>query len=95
MAKAKDPPLKHPLARFAGAKPRATDISYGDLRRICLEAVKQWPGCETVSAIQIIRRANRRFAVRVALYGNSDRRVADRAMRCVEREMGRHYLLLE
>jgi hypothetical protein len=30
-------------------------VSYGDLRKQCLEAIRQWPGCQTVSGIRIIR----------------------------------------
>jgi hypothetical protein len=69
---------------------------YADLRRDCLEAVRQWPGCETVSGIQIIR-SNRRsgFSVRITLYGEADQSIADRAMMYVEREKRRRFHLLE
>ena len=74
---------------------RTSGVSYNDLRRICLEAVRQWPGCETLAGIQIIRGANQKFSVRVTLYGKAEKRVADRAIRCVEREMSRHFHLVE
>jgi hypothetical protein len=70
--------------------------SYADLRKDCLEAVRQWPGCETVSGIQIIR-SNRRsgFSVRITLYGEADPSIADRAMVFVEREKRRRFHLVE
>jgi hypothetical protein len=38
------------------AKPAETvGMSYGALRKGCLEAVRHWPGCETIGGIQIIR----------------------------------------
>ena len=55
---------------------------YGALRKECLEAVRQWPGCETVGGIQIIRSNTPvGFSVRVTLYGKADGKIADRAMR--------------
>jgi len=97
MPPTKDRAAKPVLPRPAALPPRSrtAGITYNDLRRMCLEAVKQWPGCETISGIQIIRAANRKFSVRVTLYGKSEKRVADRAIRCVEREMSRHFHLLE
>lgn len=75
---------------------KTVGIRYADLRRDCLEAVRQWPGCETVSGIQIIR-SNRRsgFSVRITLYGEADQSIADRAMMYVEREKRRRFHLLE
>jgi len=71
-------------------------LSYGDLRKDCLAAVRQWPGCETVSGIQIIRdNSPAGFSVRVTLYGQAEERVADRAMNCVQREKRRHFHLTE
>lgn len=71
-------------------------LSYGALRKECLEAVRRWPGCETVGGIQIIR-DNRpgRFSVRVTLYGKADQKIADRAMTYVQREKRRHFHLTE
>ena len=75
---------------------KTVGVRYADLRRDCLEAVRQWPGCETVSGIQIIR-SNRRFgfSVRITLYGEADQSIADRAMMYVEREKRRRFHLLE
>jgi hypothetical protein len=70
-------------------------LTYATLRKECLDAVHQWPGCETVSGIQIIRQNNGAFSVRVTLYGMAERRVADRAMRAVQREKRRYFHLIE
>jgi hypothetical protein len=71
-------------------------MSYGALRKECLEAVRQWPGCETISGIQIIRSNTRvGFSIRVTLYGKADKKTADRAIACVQREKRRHFHLTE
>jgi hypothetical protein len=76
------------------AKSQTVGLSYGALRKECLEALKQWPGCETVGAIQIIReKSPGSFTVRVTLYGQADRKTADRAMSFVQREKRRLYHL--
>jgi hypothetical protein len=78
------------------AKFETVGVSYGTLRKDCLEAIRQWPGCETVSGIQNIRNNGPAgFSVRVTLYGDADKKRADRAMICVEREKRRHFHLLE
>jgi hypothetical protein len=71
-------------------------VNYGDLRKDCLEAIRQWPGCGTVGGIQIIRdNGPAGFSVRVTLYGEADQRTADRAMIYIEREKRRHFHLTE
>jgi hypothetical protein len=76
--------------------PRTVGTSYGVLRKECLEAVRQWPGCETIGGIQIIRdNGAAGFSVRVTLYGNADKRTADRAIACVQREKRRYFHLTE
>jgi hypothetical protein len=72
-------------------KLKTVGLNYGALRKECLAAVRQWPGCETIGGIQIIRTNTRPggLSVRVTLYGNADERLADRAMTCVEREKRR------
>jgi len=56
-----------------------------------MEELRQWPGCETVGGIQIMR-SNKPgdFSVRVTLYGKADKKIADRAINCVQREKRRH-----
>ena len=78
------------------AKSQTVGLSYGALRKECLEALRQWPGCETVGAIQIIReKSPGSFSVRVTLYGQADRKTADRAMSFVQREKRRLYHLTD
>ncbi len=72
-----------------------TGMSYAELRKMCLDAVRQWPGCETVTGIQIIRANTGRFSVRITLYGRANKKLADRAINCVQREMRRHFHLIE
>ena len=71
-------------------------LNYAALRKECLETVRQWPGCESVTGVQIIR--NNRpgsFSVRITLYGKADVKTADRAMVCVQREKRRQYHLID
>jgi hypothetical protein len=76
------------------AKSATSGQSYGDLRKECLDAVRQWPGCETIGGIQIIRdKTPRGFSVRVTLYGKADKKIADRAISCVQREKRRQFHL--
>jgi hypothetical protein len=83
--------MRPPHGRF-----KKVGIRYGALRKECLDAVRLWPGCETVAGIQIIR--NNRlagFSVRVTLYGKADVKTVDRAMIYVQREKRRQYHLIE
>jgi hypothetical protein len=76
------------------AKSATIGLSYGTLRKECLDAVRQWPGCETIGGIQIIRDPTPGgFSVRVTLYGKADKKTADRAITCVQREKRRHFHL--
>jgi hypothetical protein len=76
------------------AKSETVGLSYGALRKQCLEAVRQWPGCETIGAIQIVRNQTPgAFSVRVTLYGTADKKTADRAINCVQREQRRLFHL--
>jgi hypothetical protein len=70
-----------------------TKISYGALRKECLEAVRQWPRCETVAGIRLLR-DNSPAGFSVTLYGKADKRVADRALIYVEREKRRQFRLI-
>jgi hypothetical protein len=78
------------------AKFQTFGLNYAALRKECLEAVKQWPGCESVAGIQILRSTKPGdFSVKITLYGTADVKTADRAMICVQREMRRQYHLLD
>ena len=76
------------------AKSVTVGLSYGALRKECLEAVKHWPGCESIGGIQIIRdNMPGSFSVRITLYGHADKKTADRAINCVQREKRRRFHL--
>jgi hypothetical protein len=70
-------------------------MSYAALRKECLNAIRQWPGCETVGGIMIVRMNNGRFLVRVTLFGRTDERIGHRASAAVQREMQRRFRLAE
>ena len=75
---------------------KRTTVSYGILRKQCLDAIRHWPGCETVTGIQLIRDGSRAgFSLKVTLWGRAGKAVIDRATGCVEREMRRRYRLTE
>ena len=77
------------------AKLIRTEISYGALRKECLEALRHWPGCETIAGIQLIRDNTKAgFSVKITLYGKADKRIANRALTYVEREKQRRFRLI-
>ena len=70
-------------------------LSYDALRKECLETLRQWPGCESIAGIQIIRDSKpRKFSVKITLYGNANVRMAKQAAACVQREKRRHFHLI-
>jgi hypothetical protein len=77
-------------------KLKTVGLTYGDLRKECLDAVRQWPGCESVAGIQILRgKRPGSFSVKITLYGNAEVKRANRAMACVQREKQRQFHLTE
>jgi hypothetical protein len=73
-----------------------TDINYASLRKECLYAIKNWPGCESVAAIQLVRNGSRAgFSIKVTLPGEAELITVERATACVEREMRRRYRLAD
>jgi hypothetical protein len=78
------------------AKAQTVGLSYEALRKECLEAVRQWPGCETVSAIRIVReKTPGGFSVRITLYGKALKKTADRAISYVQRQQRRYFHLTD
>lgn len=74
---------------------RSTQAIVADrLKRDCLIAVKQWPGCETVAEIGIVSE-ERGLALTVLNYGAAKKRIADRAVRAFQNECRRYYHLAE
>lgn len=66
-------------------------MSRGDLVRDCLTEIRGWPGCETVAAIGVFADAKSGFVVRILEYGSANKRLADRAALCVQREKVRRF----
>jgi hypothetical protein len=71
-------------------------ISRADLARDCLRDIRLWPGCETVEEIGILGDLSGGFSVHVIDYGAANKKLADRAIRCIAREkLRRHHLRLD
>ena len=68
-------------------------ISRADLTRDCLEEIRLWPGCETIEELGVLGDLRGRFSVHVTDYGAAKKKVADRAVRCIQREKLRRYHL--
>jgi hypothetical protein len=68
-------------------------ISRTDLIRDCLQEVRLWPGCETVEGIAVLAGLRNRFTLHATGYGRSKKYIADRALRCIQREKQRHFHL--
>ena len=75
------------------SRPVKIEISRETLARLCLGELHMWPGCETVASVGILGASCGRFLVRVIEYGEAKKRLADRAVRCIEREKSRRYCL--
>ena len=67
---------------------KTAPISRPDLIRDCIRDVRLWPGCETIREVGILIDGTK-FEVRVMDYGAANKRLADRALRCIEREKQR------
>jgi hypothetical protein len=61
-------------------------ISRADLARESLEDLRRWPGCESVVSVGVLSAPPDRFILRVIQYGGAEKRLADRAIRFIERE---------
>jgi hypothetical protein len=68
-------------------------ISRADLARDCLQQLRQWPGCESVGTVGVLAGQRDRFTLHVIDYGAAPKRLADRALRCIEREKLRQFHL--
>jgi hypothetical protein len=58
------------------------------VKRDCLIAIKQWPGCETVAEIGIVRE-ERGLKLIILNYGAAEKRLADRTVRSFQNEFRR------
>jgi hypothetical protein len=68
-------------------------ISRADLTRDCLQQIRLWPGCESVERLGVLGDLRGGFSVHVIEYGTTKKRIADRAVRCIQREKLRRYHL--
>lgn len=68
-------------------------INRADLTRDCLHQLRLWPGCETVQSIAIVEGPRGKFTIQGLDYGTSKKSLADRALRCIQREKQRRYHL--
>jgi hypothetical protein len=70
-----------------------TGITREDLTRECLRELRLWPGCETVEGVAVLVIGGGKFTVHVVAYGLTKKRIADRALGCIQREKLRHFHL--
>jgi hypothetical protein len=70
-----------------------TRISRADLIRDCLQELHLWPGCEKVVAVGTLADSRGKLTVQVIDYGLESKKLADRALRCIQREERRRYHL--
>jgi hypothetical protein len=68
-------------------------ISRADLTRDCLQTLRLWPGCERVLAVAVLADMRGKFTVHITDYGAARKKLADRALRCIEREKSRRFHL--
>jgi hypothetical protein len=67
-------------------------IGRADLTRDCLKEIRLWPGCETVEGLGVLGDLRGGFSVHV-IDGAAKKKLADRAIRCIQREKLRRYHL--
>lgn len=70
-------------------------VGRSQLAKQCFDEVRMWPGCETIMGVAVLRDGADRFQVKVTAYGAASKRLADRAIGCVEREKLRYYHLID
>ena len=68
-------------------------IDRQELARICLDEIRLWPGCESVVSVGVLAAPADCFMLRVIEYGVADIKLADRALRAIERVKRREYHL--
>jgi hypothetical protein len=68
-------------------------INRQDLVQVCLDEIRLWPGCGTVQSLGVLGDLRGGFTVHVVKYGLAKKRIADRAVRCIQREKSRQYCL--
>jgi hypothetical protein len=76
-----------------GFSRQTVGIGRADLTRDCLREIRLWPGCETVAGLGVLGDLRGGFSVHVVDYGAAKKKVADRAIRCIQCEKARRYHL--
>jgi hypothetical protein len=61
------------------------------LRRDCLSSVRQWPGCETVKDVSLLRDGDGKYVFAVTDFGVAERKAANRAVKAFQNEVRRLY----
>lgn len=70
-----------------------TLIARCELSQVALQEIRLWPGCETVLEVNVLAEPNGSFLLRVVNYGEASQRLADRAIRAIERMKRYDYML--
>ena len=71
-------------------------ISRADLTPDCLQQIRLWPGCEIVEGLDVLGDLRGGFSLHVINYGAAKQKLAERAIRCIQREkLGRYHLSAE
>jgi len=74
--------------------PRYTaGITREDLTRDRLQELRMWPGCETIAGLAVLMADDGKFTVHGVKYGLANKKIADRALRCIQREKARRFHL--
>jgi hypothetical protein len=73
---------------------KTAGITREALTRDCLQELRLWPGCETVEGLAVLAAGRGRFTIHVADYGLAKKWIADRAIKCVQREKLRKFHLI-
>jgi hypothetical protein len=82
-----------PTGRDYGVLKHTIGISRADLTRDCLQQLHLWPGCKTVQGLGVLANKRGGFTVHVLDYGLAKNNIADRALRCIQREKLRRFRL--
>jgi hypothetical protein len=64
-----------------------------NLARVCAQELRLWPGYEGVISVAVLAEPGDRFSLRVTDYGVAERKLAERALRCIERKKLRYHHL--
>ena len=69
------------------------EISREKLAGDRLKQIWQWPGCQDIRSVGVLGDLRGGFTIHVTDYGSVKIKLADRAVRCIQREQQRHHHL--